>query len=285
MAALLYPPALSGPERRARHRVESMGVRNLLIDLVERRELIANFVSRNLKQRYKGSFFGFLWSLLHPLFLVLVYLLFIRLMRFEMDLPYLIVGVLVWQFFALACGDAVGIIYGHSTLVKKTYFPRYILPLAAALGNLVHFLLSLFILLVFLMFFRLWPGLQYLNLLWLITLQFFFCLGMALLLSSLNVFYRDVEHLLQVVIMAWFFVTPIIYPLGKVLDNPNLPGFVLNLYFFNPMASLIELYRRVFLETPAPGIPVWPGLVVAAVVFGAGSLTFARLEPRFADEL
>jgi ABC-type polysaccharide/polyol phosphate export permease len=257
----------------------------LITELLERRELIANFVSRNLKQRYKGSFFGFFWSLLHPLFLVLVYLVFIRLMRFEMDLPYLIVGVLVWQFFALACGDAVGIIYGHSTLVKKTYFPRIILPLAAVLGNLIHFLLSLVILLFFLFAFKLWPGIQYVHLLWLVALQFVFCLGMALLLSSLNVFYRDVEHLLQIVIMAWFFITPIIYPLSNIVDNPALPGFVLKLYFFNPLASLVQLYRQVFIGSPPPGVPLWPGLVVAIVIFLVGYATFVKLEPRFADEL
>ena len=262
-----------------------MREKSLLSDLLERHELIGNFVSRNLKQRYKGSFFGFFWSLLHPLFLVLVYLVFIRLMRFPMDLPYLIVGVLVWQFFSLACGDAVGIVHGHATLVKKTYFPRIILPLSAVIGNLVHFLLSLIILFVFLAAFRLWPGVQYVHLFWLIAVQFLLCLGMALLLSSLNVFYRDVEHLLQVVLMAWFFVTPIIYPLSSILENPSLPRFALTLYFVNPLASLVQLYRQVFLGTPPPGVPVWPGLIVVGLIFLAGLYTFLRLEPRFADEL
>ena len=258
---------------------------HLISELVARRELIGNFVSRNLKQRYKGSFFGFFWSLLHPLFLVLVYLIFIRLMRFQMDLPYLIVGVLVWQFFSLACGDAVGIIYGHASLVKKTYFPRIILPLSAVIGNLVHFLLSLIVLFAFLAAFRLWPSVEYLHLLWLIPLQFVLCLGMSLLLSSLNVFYRDVEHLLQIVLMAWFFVTPIIYPAAKVLDHSSLHPALLNLYFFNPMTALIQTYRQVFLGTPPPGLPVWPGFVGIGMIFLAGVYTFLRLDPRFADEL
>jgi len=260
-------------------------VRGLLREVLDRHELVANFVSRNLKQRYKGSFFGFLWSLLHPLFLVLVYFVFIRLMRFPMNLPHLIVGVLVWQFFSLACGDAVGIIYGHASLVKKTWFPRIILPFAAVLGNLVHFFLSLAVLLAFLAAYRIWPGIGYLNLLWIIALQFLFCFGMALLLSSLNVFYRDVEHLLQVVIMAWFFITPVIYPLEQITGNEALPPLALKLYFLNPMASFVELYRSAFLGTPLPEIAVWPGIVVALFVFGAGLLTFTRLEPRFADEL
>lgn len=260
-------------------------MRGLPGEVLARHELVANFVSRNLKQRYKGSFFGFLWSLLHPLFLVLVYFVFIRLMRFPLNLPELIVGVLVWQFFAIACGDAVGIIYGHATLVKKTWFPRIILPFAAVLGNLVHFLLSLVVLLAFLAASHVWPGIAYLNLVWIIPLQFLFCFGMSLFLSSLNVYYRDVEHLLQVVLMAWFFITPIIYNLEQITKNETLPPIVMKLYFYNPMASFVQLYRHAFLGTPLAEINVWPGIVLALGMFGAGLWTFSRLEPGFADEL
>ena len=120
--------------------------RPLLPELLARRELVGNLVARNLKQRYKGSALGFLWSLLHPLFLVLIYLVFIRLMRFPMRLPHLLVGVMAWQFLALCAGDAAGVVLGHASLVKKTWFPRVILPLSAVLGNLVHFGLSLLVL-------------------------------------------------------------------------------------------------------------------------------------------
>ena len=255
---------------------------HLIMDLVARHELISNFVSRNLKQRYKGSFFGFLWSLLHPLFLVLVYLLFIRLMRFKMDLPELIVGILVWQFFSLACGDAVGIIYGHASLVKKTWFPRIILPLSAVIGTLIHFLLSLIVLFFFLGAFRHWPGPEYVHLLWLIPAQFILCLGMSLLLSSLNVFYRDVEHILQIVLLAWFFVTPVIYPIAKVLAHPSLPRYVLYLYFFNPMTSFVQVYREVFIGAESPGVPVWPGFFCGGSHFRRRPLQFhpSRTEVR-----
>ena len=112
-----------------------------LAEFIARRELVANLVARNLKQRYKGSALGFLWSLLHPLFLVLIYLVFIRLMRFPVRLPHLLVGVMAWQFLSLCAGDAAGVIIGHASLVKKTWFPRFLLPLSAVLGNLVHFAL------------------------------------------------------------------------------------------------------------------------------------------------
>jgi ABC-type polysaccharide/polyol phosphate export permease len=262
-----------------------MGRRPLLPDLLARRELVANLVARNLKQRYKGSALGFLWSLLHPLFLVLIYLLFISLMRFKMSLPHLLVGVMVWQFLALCCGDGAGVVLGHASLVKKTWFPRLILPLSAVLGNLVHFGLSLAVLAAMLPVLGVWPSAAWLHLPWIIACQFLFCLGICLALSSLNVFFRDVEHLVPILLMAWFFLTPVIYSAEQVVRNATLPAWVPRVFFLNPMAALLAWYRHAFLGEPLPAVPLWPGLAVGLAVFGAGLWLFNRLEPRFADEL
>jgi ABC-type polysaccharide/polyol phosphate export permease len=257
----------------------------LLAELIARRELVSNFVVRNLKQRYKGSALGFLWSLLHPLFLVLIYLVFIRLMRFTMRLPHLLVGVMVWQFLSLCAGDAAGIVLGHASLVKKTWFPRVILPLSAVLGNLVHFGLSLLVLAVALPLLGVAPHLGWLHLPWLIGVQFLFCLGISLGVSALNVFFRDVEHLVPIGLMSWFFVTPVIYTAEQVVGNPALPPWVAPVFLANPMAALLAWYRHAFLADPLPPLPLWPGLAGALAVFLLGALLFARLEPRFADEL
>ena len=257
----------------------------LLSELIARRELVSNFVVRNLKQRYKGSALGFLWSLLHPLFLVVIYLVFIRLMRFSMRLPHLLVGVMAWQFVSLSAGDAAGVVLGHASLVKKTWFPRVILPLSAVLGNLVHFGLSLLVLAVALPLLGVAPHAGWLHLPWLIGLQFLFCLGISLGLSALNVFFRDVEHLVPIGLMSWFFVTPVIYSAEQVVGNPTLPGWVAPVFFANPMAALLAWYRHAFLGDPLPAVPLWPGLSMAFAVFALGLLLFMRLEPRFADEL
>ncbi len=257
----------------------------LLAELVARRELVSNFVVRNLKQRYKGSALGFLWSLLHPLFLVLIYLVFIRLMRFSMRLPHLLVGVMAWQFLSLCAGDAAGVVLGHASLVKKTWFPRVILPLSAVLGNLVQFGLSLLVLAVALPVLGVAPGVGWLHLPWLIALQFLFCLGISLGLSALNVFFRDVEHLVPIGLMSWFFVTPVIYSAEHVIENPSLPAWVAPVFFANPMAALLAWYRHAFLGDPLPAVALWPGLLGALAVFVLGALLFNRLEPRFADEL
>lgn len=257
----------------------------LITELIARRELVWNFVARNLTQRYKGSALGFLWSLLHPLFLVLIYLVFIRLMRFQVRLPHLLVGVMAWQFLSLCAGDAAGIVLGHASLVKKTWFPRVILPLAAVLGNLVHFFLSLAVLAVALPLLGVTPGAGWLHLPWVIALQFLFCLGISLGLSALNVFFRDVEHLVPIGLMSWFFVTPVIYTAEMVVGNPTLPRWVAPLFFANPMAALLAWYRHAFLGDPLPAVGLWPGMLAALAVFFLGALLFSRLEPRFADEL
>jgi ABC-type polysaccharide/polyol phosphate export permease len=257
----------------------------LLADLLARRELVGNLVARNLKQRYKGSALGFLWSLLHPLFLVLIYLVFIRLMRFPTRLPHLLVGVMAWQFLSLCASDAAGVILGHASLVKKTWFPRFILPLSAVLGNLVHFGLSLVVLAVALPALGAPPRASWLLLPGIVAVQFLFCLGLSLALSALNVFFRDVEHLVPIGLMSWFFVSPVIYPVEQVIGNPSLPAWVAPLFFANPMSLFLAWYRLAFLGDPLPPLPLWPGLATAFLVFLAGALLFARLEPRFADEL
>ena len=257
----------------------------LIAEVVARRELVWNFVARNLTQRYKGSALGFLWSLLHPLFLVLIYLVFIKLMRFPMQLPHLLVGVMVWQFLSLSAGDAAGVVLGHASLVKKTWFPRVILPLAAVLGNLVHFFLSLVVLAVALPLLGVSPGAGWVHLPWVIALQFLLCLGISLGLSALNVFLRDVEHLVPIGLMSWFFVTPVIYSPELVIGNPALPRWAIPVFFANPMAALLAWYRHAFLGDPLPDAALWPGLLGILAVFGLGALLFWRLEPRFADEL
>jgi ABC-2 type transport system permease protein len=160
-----------------------------------------------------------------------------------------------------------------------------ILPLSAVLGNLVHFGLSLVVLAVALPLLGAPPRFGWLHLPWVIALQFLFCLGISLALSALNVFFRDVEHLVPIGLMSWFFVTPVIYSAEQVVGNPTLPSWVAPVFFANPMAALLAWYRHAFLGDPLPPVALWPGLLGAVAVFVLGALLFSRLEPRFADEL
>lgn len=250
---------------------------NILKDLITRRELLKNLIIRNLKIRYKGSILGFFWSLLDPLFMMLVYLLFIKLMRFSIELPVLLVGVIAWQFFTMCANDSVNIITGSTNLVKKVYFPRIILPLAMVVANLINFLLSIGVLVIILIFLKVPISLA---LGWfpiIVLFQFIFCLGISLMLCTSNVFFRDTEHLMGVIMMTWFFLTPIIYPVSKV------PERFMSLYFLNPMAGLITFYRYIFLGKELPQIGL--SFITIIAFFIMGIFIFSRFQKYFADEL
>ena len=201
-------------------------------------------------------------------------------MRFSIELPVLLVGVIAWQFFVMCTNDSVSIITGSTNLVKKVYFPRIILPLAMTIANLVNFILSTGVLIVILMFFKVPIGLAWLLFFVAVLFQFIFCLGIALILSTSNVFFRDTQHILGAVLMTWFFMTPIIYPISKIPDK------FIDLYFLNPMASLISLYRYSFLGQELPNTISFYlsfGIIIAVLLLGL--FIFYKYQKYFADEL
>jgi len=256
-----------------------------LKEVFQRRELLLILVVRNLKIRYKNSALGFFWSLLSPLFLILIYAVFLRVMRFAWDLPVLVTGIIVWQFLALCLGDSLHAVVGNANLVTKASFPRIILPLAMTGANLVNFLLSFAVLCVYLVVVRVDAG----AVLWLpliLLTQFALCFGVALIISCANVFFRDTEHILSVVMLAWFFLTPVIYPIEIVFESPSLPWWTPIAYHLNPMTGIVTAYRAVLLSSPLPGSGLLPlSFCVAWAVPLVGFFLFQRLEGRFGDEL
>ena len=249
------------------------------------RDLLAMLVARNLKVRYKNSALGFFWTLLGPLFLILVYAAFLGIMRFEIDLRVLVSGILVWQFLAMCAGDALQAISGNANLVKKAAFPRGILVLSMALANLLNFLLSLLVLAVYLAI----AGTTLGAFGWLplaIVSQFALCLGLGLALAAANVYFRDTEHIMGTVLMAWFFLTPIIYAAALVTDRFAARPWIGRLYFLNPMAGLVSAYRRFFLgATDVEPVAILLSCAGAWLVLAAGAAIFHRAEPRFAEVL
>jgi len=251
-----------------------------LLQYLQYRELLWNLVVRNLKVRYKNSSLGFFWTMLNPLFLIFIYYIFIRLMRFPMDLPQLLIGVIPWHFLSMTLSDSVEAISGNSTLITKVRFPRLVLPLSIVVANCINYLLSLCVLIACLPLLGCpWSW----GMLWLfvlIPITFAFVLGLSLLVCTGNVYFKDTAHLLGLVLMAWLFLTPIIYPLSQI------PERFRELIFLNPMTCLIEGYRAAFLET---AMPFTPFLVLSVIfIFTAlwlGLRFFLHFEPVFADEL
>lgn len=267
-----------------------MGMRKLLRDIYQRRELLGILVVRNLKIRYKNSALGFFWSLLTPLCFIVIYATFASILRFNDGKPaylqFLIVGIVCWQFLAMCLGDSLGAIMGNVNLVKKTSFPRIILPVSTVVANLVNFLLTLVVLAGYLLISR--ASLGHLEWLPLIVLtQAALCLGMACIISTGNVFFRDTEHILTVATLAWFFMTPIFYYPQLQFDKlSKLPGQAIWPAFLNPMTGIITAYRSVLMGRPNPGMGLTAiSFGVAWIILAIGLVVFQRSQHRFADEL
>ncbi len=252
-------------------------------ELVKRRELIWILIQRNLKIRYKSSVLGVFWSLLGPLFLILIYSVFLGLIRVPIHLPTLVSGIIVWQFLAMCLGDSLQSILGNANLVTKASFPRVILPLSMVGANVVNFVLSFVVLIAYLV----WEGGAVGALGWLPAVfvsQIALCLGLTLVIGSVNVFFRDTEHVLSVVMLAWFFMSPVIYEPDMVMDS--FPEWVHWLFFMNPMSGVLTGYRMALLgsEPVAPEL-MGVSLAVCWLLLGVGLLVFRASEPRFGDEL
>jgi len=275
-----------------------------------RLELLTELVRKDLKVKYKNSALGFVWSLANPLLYLTVFtLVFSFFLR--NNVPWFAVlfmsGYLVWSFFNSAALDSTGAVVGNANLVKKVRFPRVVLPLASVGFAGVHLVLQLVVLFVFLVPF--YPdafGPQLWLLVPALAVAVVFTVAMSLLASSLNVRYRDVQHLLEIIILAWFWLTPIVYPVTVVREELTNAGllWMFKFYMANPMTPVVVAAQRAIYNhsvvtadngklvqvLPAGGYGFYvQWLAVAAaislVLLVLGLWTFRRLQADFAEEL
>jgi len=268
-------------------------MRARLVELFQYRELLYNLVVRDLKVRYKNSVLGVAWSLLNPLSMTLVFTVVFTVMQksdIESYPVFILCALLPWDFFRASVTGATGSIVGNAHLVKKVYFPREVLPLSIVLSNLVNFLLALIVLSGMMVIFRVRPTTWLLYLPLLILIQIAFSSGVALILSTINVFYRDTEHIMDVLILAWFFVTPVFW---NHQDLPQVATFlgvdwpVQRLTFIlNPMASLISAYRDILYFGRRIDIYFLSRTIVTAMaVLVIGYWLFTRYSKVFGEEI
>jgi lipopolysaccharide transport system permease protein len=268
--------------------------------LWQSRYLLRNLVTRDVKARYKGSGLGVLWSLLNPLALMLVFTVVFSVLRtgnIRQFPVFLLVALIPWRLFSSSLSAGSNSILNGRSLIKKVYFPRELLPISVILSQLVNFFFGFLVMVVFLYAFGL--GLTQ-HALWLpviLFIQIVFTLGLVLMLSSISVFYRDVQMILDVVLQAWFFLTPIFYsfdtffgPTATVMGVTFDPAQVMR--WVNPMASLIDGYRTVLWGTqgslgPASMYPAYllRTFIQALIVLVVGYLIFVRTEHLFGEKL
>lgn len=279
-------------ERRAA--VRRVSLVHHAAELWQYRELVLNLVVRELKARYKNSVLGFVWSLLNPLAMMVVFTLVFTVMVPATNLKnfpiFFLCGFLPWQFFTTAITSGMHSLVFNSNLVKKVYFPREVLPIASVIANLVNFLLALVVLFGALLVTRtnLSPYLWLLPVV--ILIQTCFVLGVAFLLSTLNVFYRDTGMIMDVALQAWFFLTPIFYPIEVLPRSFQIAGLTLDIhrlmYILNPIASLIAAYRDLLYWGYRTNMDFFLRTAVSAlIVLIFGYWFFLRYSRRFGEEL
>ena len=253
-------------------------------ELYEYREMIYSLVQKELRGKYKGSVLGFFWSLLIPLFQLLIYTIVFSVFmnsNIEKFSVFLFVALVPWLFFNNCIAGGATSIIQQKNLVEKIYFPRMVLPVAYTISYFINMLLSFLI--VFAALFVAGVGIR-LSVLWylpiIMLIEFIMGVGGALLFSALTVYFRDLEYILNIITMAWMYMTPILYPLEQI------PEEIRSLLYFNPMTAVIVAYRDILYYQKAPDMQTLIYAVLWGIVtLAVGWITFLRLQRNFVEEL
>jgi lipopolysaccharide transport system permease protein len=247
------------------------------------RDLLWAWTGRTIRGRYQQSLLGWLWAVIQPAATVAIFtIIFTQFVPIDTGkIPYVVfssVAMVPWSFFAASLTDMSSSLIQNMSLVTKIYFPREAIPVAAMLARLMDFLIAASLVFILILLFRvpLFPaGWVFLPLILLIQLALVVGLGLAA--AALNIFYRDIQPMLTLVVQLWFYASPIIYPVTLV------PERLRPYYFLNPMAGVLEAYRAVLLYETAPGPYLLLSAVVSLVILLGGYWFFKRVEFLFAD--
>lgn len=263
-----------------------------LKELYAYRQMIASLVKKDLRGRYKGSVLGFLWTFINPLLQLGVYtLVFSFVLKSDIN-PYplfLFVALIPWIFFSSSVTGGSSSVLASKDMVKKIYFPREIMPIANVTSSFVNMLLCFVV--IFAVFLISGWGFNFVALLFLpliMIVEYILCLGIALLASALTVYFRDLEYILGIIMMAWMYATPVMYPSSRVLNQlagTRYEQFA-NLWYLNPMTPMIDAYRDILFYKQVPKMNTLLlalGLGLFFVV--VGYVVFRKLQRGFAEEL
>ena len=253
-----------------------------LRELWNYRELLYSFTWRDVKIRYKQTALGFLWAIIQPLCMMLIFTVFFgRLAKIPSDgIPYplfVLAALLPWTLFAEGLTRSTNSMITNAGIMTKVYFPRLIMPVSGILSPLVDFAVSFSILIVMMAWYGFIPTTNIIFLPLFLLLALATSLGIGLWLSALNVQYRDFQYTIPFMIQLWLFASPVVYPASLV------PESVRFLYGLNPMAGVIEGFRWALLGTEMPGAMILVSVGMVAVLLVSGAFYFRKMEQYYAD--
>lgn len=256
----------------------------LFMELWDYRELVFFLIWRDVKIRYKQTLLGIGWAILQPLVMMLIFTLFFgRMAKIPSDgIPYPIFaysGLLPWTFFANGVTQATNSMVGNTHLLTKVYFPRMLIPIASVMAGLLDFILAFVILFIMMAYYQIYPTAKWFILPVILLLLIITTVGVSLLLSALNVLYRDTRYIVPFMIQSWLFLTPVVYPSSMLSENWRL------IYSINPMAGMIEGVRWVLLGTNVSSIGIMFifSATIGVLLIILGIFCFKTMEDTFAD--
>ncbi len=289
----------------------TIGVGQRLREIWLSRELLVYLVRTEIKVKYKNSALGLVWSMVAPAMTLAIYFFVFQVVlgnRMPNFIIYLFAGLLVWNLFSLGVLTGTGVIVNNAGIVKKVAFPREILALAAVGSAFVFFCFQSAVMVLFLVVLHVSPDFAYFPIMVLaLFTAIVFASALAVLLSSINVYLRDMQHLIEVVLTAWFWACPIVYAYQQNIGRKLGPRGLTWVYFLNPMTPLVMSFQRALYGHPTTYattkgvtttyyvLPTWPlstyllldlgVLAASAVLFIVALAVFGRLEGNFAEEL
>jgi len=247
-----------------------------------------NLILKDFRTQYRNMSLGVLWSVLNPLImlgtLLVVFTFIHKNTSIEHFGVFLLLGLIPFNFFSLCLNTATCSLVQNGQILKKLRFPRIIIPIASVLSQVIHLLIQLTLLAVFILFSGVTVTWMYLWLPVILVLELVFIIGLSLICSVLDVYFRDTQYIVQSILTVLFWFTPIFYPAS--LAHDNLPRPLYLLFMANPLSGCIEAARRVVLYNSPPEWDLfYMAIFVALLTLGIGVSLFRKLEPNLADHL
>jgi lipopolysaccharide transport system permease protein len=256
----------------------------ILKEIYNYRQMVYSLVRRDLRGRYKASVLGFLWTFINPLLQLVIYtIVFSIILKSGIDKYYLFlfVALVPWIFFQASITGGSSSIIAQQDLVKKIYFPREVIPISYVTSCFVNMLFSFIIIFLVVLV----SGIQ-LNILGVFCLpvimlvEYIMAVGFALIASAVTVYFRDLEHILSIITMAWMYLTPVLYSVDMI------PEDLRKVFMLNPMVPIIDAYREVLYYGGVPNLKsLLNGFILGVLFLAAGFIVFGKLKKHFAEEL